>query len=190
MIYGLQGEWTTNGLLIKGINSDMMSTQSGEVVKTTPETIRMSMVKPEGFRISGGEIIYTIEAEVLIDGYLSEMLTLSEGLESEMYTEGLNTENIRIEWQTVTSSPFVLDGVKPNPWQSHTSLDFTIPQEGQVLCQIRDLTGRVVYRTESNFTKGSHQILIHKSDLGVSGLYLFELVYNQETVTGKMILID
>lgn len=190
MVYGLQGEWTSRGLLIKGITSDIMNTENGEVVKNTPETIRMSMIKAEGVNLSGEDILYTIEAEVLRDGYLSEMLTLTEGLENEVYTEDLRTENIRIEWQTNTAEPFVVEGVKPNPWQSNTAIDFTIPEDGQVMCHIKDVTGRVVYQTTSLFNKGRNQILINKSDLGVSGLYVFELVYNSETVTGKMILLD
>ena len=91
-------------------------------------------------------------------------------------------------------STFVLNQNYPNPFNPVTNIVFSLPQQGQVIQTIYDLTGRVVYqKTHGLLSAGTHQFLWNGEDAQgcsvSSGIYLYELKYNNQKQTIKMQLI-
>ena len=85
---------------------------------------------------------------------------------------------------------FVLSGMVPNPWNTQTAISFQIPAAGKVTMRIMDYTGRVILTSSNDYQAGSNTISISRSDLGNTGVYLYELRHNDKVLSGKMIVID
>ncbi|MBL0102176.1 MAG: T9SS type A sorting domain-containing protein [Saprospiraceae bacterium] len=56
--------------------------------------------------------------------------------------------------------------------------------------RIMDYTGRVILSSSNDYQAGSNTITINRSDLGNTGVYLYELRHNDKVLSGKMIVID
>jgi hypothetical protein len=103
---------------------------------------------------------------------------LIEGLKLSMPT--LNVQGSR----TINCSAY------PNPFSNNTTIEFTIPVEGQVLIGIYDQAGRQVKQVENGFfSSGKHSIKIDGTDL-YPGIYHYtaRLSGNGQNVTTGTII--
>jgi hypothetical protein len=80
--------------------------------------------------------------------------------------------------------------VYPNPFISHTTFEYQVPQEGQVIILLFDQTGREVMEVENNYVSaGTHQVKFDGSAL-LPGIYYYQVRYSgneQGISTGTMI---
>lgn len=78
----------------------------------------------------------------------------------------------------------------PNPFNDLTSVAFRLPESGKVHLKIFDLTGRQVYTVNNHFEKGLNNIQLRKSEIGLSGVYYYQLESGKYNATKKMIIIE
>ena len=80
--------------------------------------------------------------------------------------------------------------VYPNPFTSYTTIEYQVPQEGQVVIALFDQTGRQVKEIENSFiSAGTHQVKIDGSSL-LPGIYHYSIRYSGNEYfikTGSMI---
>jgi hypothetical protein len=80
--------------------------------------------------------------------------------------------------------------VYPNPFTSYTTVEYQVPQEGQVVIALFDQTGRQVMEIENSiFAAGTHQVKIDGSSL-LPGIYHYNIRYSGSEYfikTGSMI---
>lgn len=81
----------------------------------------------------------------------------------------------------------------PNPFNPETSINYTVPKDGQTSITIYNTKGQVVRSLLSNRVKaGSYKVSWNgKDDLGndvASGVYYYRLDNNQKSITKKMLL--
>jgi hypothetical protein len=112
-----------------------------------------------------------------------------KGLNPEFYTA--DNEINKLAWRVDRGSleAFVVHGNTPNPWNNETAINFTLPDAGEVSLKIRDITGRLVYTSNSYFPKGQNTVRISSEDLGVSGILFYDLTFGKEVKTMKMLNI-
>ncbi|MBK9734400.1 MAG: T9SS type A sorting domain-containing protein [Saprospiraceae bacterium] len=80
-------------------------------------------------------------------------------------------------------------GNTPNPWNTETGINFYLPKAGKVKLTVRDLTGRVLYTTYNEYLKGENTILVTRDQLEVGGLLLYDLTFDNEVKSMKMLNI-
>lgn len=82
----------------------------------------------------------------------------------------------------------------PNPFNPSTTIEYQIPKAGDVEVNIYDISGQLVKTLEKSFQNaGSYKLIWNsKSESGsnvASGIYLYQVRYNQSVLTKKLILI-
>ena len=85
--------------------------------------------------------------------------------------------------------PFELLGNTPNPWNQQTGIHFYLPENGDVVIKVRDITGRVVYNLRESMPKGEHTISLTQEQLNASGLLFYDITFGKEIRTMKMLNI-
>lgn len=92
------------------------------------------------------------------------------------------------EMATNVSVPQDVFAVKnyPNPFSQRTTIEFTLPQTARVSLRVLNMMGEEVLTVLSEtMHAGIHQADVDARQLS-SGIYLYELRINEQTVTGKM----
>jgi len=84
---------------------------------------------------------------------------------------------------------FELENNFPNPFRGSTSIQFSLPEEREVVLEVFDLTGRRVQRIlDAWMPAGIHRIPFDGAGLS-SGLYLYRVRAGDEIQSGKMLLV-
>ena len=187
LLYGTQTKFVAQGLTISQVAD---GGQKWNYTDAIGSDIRFNCVSADGLRVQSGETLLVLRGEATQDGLLSTMLMLDPHVKSEMYTEGLENKKMTIQWRDKGNQEFVLSGMVPNPWNTQTAISFQIPAAGKVTMRIMDYTGRVILNSSNDYQAGSNTISISRSDLGNTGVYLYELRHNDKVLSGKMIVID
>jgi hypothetical protein len=77
----------------------------------------------------------------------------------------------------------------PNPFEDETVIEFTLNQPVLVDFNVYNLLGKSVYAQGVNASQGVNRIELNAGDLGMtSGIYLYSLTIEGQTVTRKMVL--
>ena len=77
----------------------------------------------------------------------------------------------------------------PNPWLDKTSVGYYIPQAGDVKFVVRDVAGRTLFSTSAYREKGNHTQAIESRFLESNGVLLYELHYDNQVISNRMIHI-
>ena len=84
---------------------------------------------------------------------------------------------------------FAIESVYPNPFNSTTTLRFTLPQPSPVRLSVFDLMGRSVdHLALSSLAAGAHTLNYDGSRLS-SGVYVFRLETNRDVRSAKAVLL-
>jgi Secretion system C-terminal sorting domain len=186
--YGMQAQFKANGLIIREMKDGVVKVNPSDF-KSTTDQISIALANGAGQRIPAGKTVFILEVEVLRNGNLSEMLTIGTDLNPEAYTESMDVKSLSLNWRS-DDTGFNLTSVSPNPWNAQTEIQFELPEDGMVTFKVRDYTGKKVISTVDQYTTGHNSIRIQRSDLGVAGVYVYEVRYGEKVLTGKMIVID
>jgi hypothetical protein len=190
IVYGLQAQLIANGLVIRDIREKSIKVEDDNFAIRSSNMANLSISIPNGTRVYKDKVLFVIEAEVLHGGQLSDMIKLGNEMSAEIYTNDLSAQSIAIGWRTDHLSAFALSNVTPNPWNTQTQISFDLPADGMVSFKVKDYTGKKVISIVDQYTAGQNTIQINRSDLGQSGVYVYELRYEDKVITGKMILIE
>ncbi len=99
-----------------------------------------------------------------------------------------------IEDHDLLPTEFTLYEPYPNPFNSQIRIDFFVPRSNDVKAEIYDLTGREVYKFDSqNYTPGFHTLSWngknHNDQNLSAGLYILEIKYEDKTLNKKCVMI-
>ena len=90
-----------------------------------------------------------------------------------------------------TPEKFALRQNYPNPFNPTTTINFTLPEPGNVTLKVYNMLGQEVATLINNEHRGAsatHSILFDASRLS-SGVYFYTLTYGDKTVSKKMVLM-
>ena len=71
-----------------------------------------------------------------------------------------------------------------------TELKFYLPSAGKVNMIVKVANGRLLIKRESEFTSGQNNFVITSYDIDMTGVLLYELIFEDQIVNGKMIRIE
>jgi hypothetical protein len=84
---------------------------------------------------------------------------------------------------------YVLKQNYPNPFNSATTIEFALPEEGEVTLTIYDILGREVARPVSGYREaGQHSVTVDMDKAG-SGVYFCKLTTESVSIKRKMVLL-
>jgi hypothetical protein len=83
-------------------------------------------------------------------------------------------------------SNVILGQNQPNPFNTQTTIQYTLTQVSNVNFTVTDITGRIVRVIENqNLSAGNHNIVLNAADFA-AGAYNYTLTSNGKSVTKKM----
>ncbi|MBU1651614.1 T9SS type A sorting domain-containing protein, partial [bacterium] len=95
----------------------------------------------------------------------------------------------RIEGETVDVDDYVMVDSYPNPFNPTTSISYQLSAVSHVTLTVYDIAGREVAKLVDGFRDaGVHEVTFDGSGLA-SGVYLYRLTTQAQTVSGKMVLM-
>ena len=125
------------------------------------------------------------------DGKLSQSVQVAAGmLAAESYPKSGAINKVEISFNNAAAAKFELFQNQPNPFSGNTAIGFNIPEAGNARLTITDLSGKVLKTISADYSKGFHQVLLDRSELGSAGILYYTLETATQTATRKMILID
>jgi hypothetical protein len=138
------------------------------------------------------EVLFTLKISSRKDMPLSKLLGLqSRPTAVEAYT--LNDEQVGISLSfksaLATGDQAVLFQNSPNPFSEETIVSFYLPQAARATLVVRNIEGKVLYRTQGDFAKGQQQFLLKQSDLRATGVMNYTLETKNFTETKKLVVL-
>lgn len=77
---------------------------------------------------------------------------------------------------------------RPNPAGDKTLIEFSLPNSGKVLFEVRNLLGNLVYKEESGYAAGSNHIELNLESLP-AGIYTYSIRFNRSRLVRKMVVV-
>ncbi|WP_400166350.1 right-handed parallel beta-helix repeat-containing protein [Fidelibacter multiformis] len=166
---------------------------SREILAENPETIHETTALFDLFNLYDKDLADSVQAEY----YLTELKT--------KYPEDELTGIARIDWgedpekvvirkrtlpgqeEEILPEVFILGSAYPNPFNPVTRLTYSLPDAGDLVFEVVDITGRIVDRiTFSNHPAGEHHFDYTASHLS-TGLYIVRARYNRQVQIRKIV---
>jgi hypothetical protein len=132
-----------------------------------------------------------MEIEVIIhsDIYASELFSLTSELTQK---QAYNKEGVLLELNLQTTSGNSItniESVSPNPWQSSTTINFSVASEGNVAWEFYNVDGKLLYTESQYYNAGNHSFDIDRSDINSSGIIYAKLITENTIAEYKMIVL-
>ncbi|RKZ33190.1 hypothetical protein DRQ33_04645, partial [bacterium] len=83
---------------------------------------------------------------------------------------------------------FAVGNVFPNPFNSNMTFCVSMPSQGDVFIQLRDIMGHNVYDRKHEFVAGEHSVVISLDEVP-SGVYFLKASFNEQVTIKRAILI-
>ncbi|MBK8983673.1 MAG: T9SS type A sorting domain-containing protein [Ignavibacteria bacterium] len=97
--------------------------------------------------------------------------------------------NLSNEVNIGVPSTFEMSQNYPNPFNPSTKINYDLPKDGLTVLRIFDISGREVSTPVNEIqTAGYYTVNFNGSNLS-SGIYIYTLTSNNQTVTKKMLLV-
>lgn len=109
------------------------------------------------------------------------------------YVEGgvpaLTPTNEEAQTQFNSDWKIALEQNRPNPFREMTKIGFVLPNAGNAVIQITDMTGRLILEKQGDFTKGYNEITIERGHLP-SGLLHYTLISAEGRISKTMLILE
>jgi hypothetical protein len=134
--------------------------------------------------------LFTIIAEVQHSGDQQDYFSLSDAIaEREAFTITNELTDIVISKSEIQNT-FELFQNRPNPFKDQTVISFNLDNEQLVRLNIYDLNGRILFVRDISGLRGVNEIVVKASQLGVSGVLMYEIRTENQSTTNRMIIVE
>ena len=192
-ILGYQFTLRTEGLTLTGVDAGAID-MNAENVGVHATAVTTSWFRVDPVSASADEVLFTMTFTATQSGTLSEMLSISSRItEAEAYNSDEELLEVALTFNTVATSTgkdFALFQNSPNPFSGETLVSFTLPEAMEATLTVFDVTGKVVYTLEGDYTAGYNEVTLTKGQLSATGVLYYRLDADDFTATKKMVIIN
>ena len=147
----------------------------------------------EGLTMAEDEVLFTLTVDAKKGAQLSDVLTInSSKTAAEAYNSLDQVASVALNFnnEKLMTNQFALFQNNPNPFMESTVIGFNLPNKAAVTLTIFDITGKAIYSSEDDFTKGYNQFSVRGKDLGAYGVLYYQIDTDSFTATKKMIVVE
>ncbi len=174
-------------------NSDLtsMSVNNFGFTKANEGKITVSWNETTGINMADDATLFQISFTALEAGQLSDVLAINSSLTTnEAYQASLRKDVVLDFGNTISNEKeFALLQNQPNPFSQETVIGFQLPEATDATLTIFGAAGRVVFTQTKSYEPGLHQVMMNKADLGITGVFYYQLSTGKQTATKKMIVL-
>ena len=134
--------------------------------------------------------LFSVKLVVNSDAVLSNILSLNNNINAEVYNENLAAEGMNLKVRNGVEDVFRIYQNTPNPFTNETEIGFVLPKSGDVKITIYDITGKVIYEKSNSFEKGYNSVNVSRDDLNfASGVLYYKVENGANTAVKKMVMM-
>jgi hypothetical protein len=162
------------GILIKDVNGNLISSVDLE---------ELPAIEGEA------EITYTFNNSYTVPAETNYLLTVYISSTDEEYFDN-DTVNMPRKTDYVgmldrTGVSFTMEQNIPNPARESTLINYSVPQDGEVVFHVYSISGQLLYTEKENVPFGDHQIELNLSDYA-AGIYFYSMEYKGQRLVKRM----
>jgi hypothetical protein len=184
-----------DALLFEGVDGNklVVNQENFALLNNIDGALTFSFSEVESKKLQEGDLLFTIYFEARSTGSVSDMIDLNSTVtKAEIYTNDKINNNLEFVIKNADSDmPDNMEVYQnePNPFESTTSIAFSIPQRQKVKLTVFDANGRVLLEQQKEFSKGLNEFVIESDQLDATGLLLYRIESGVTSVTRKMIML-
>ena len=129
--------------------------------------------------VEGNEPIFYLVVNAKGELDLSQMLGVTSSITSaEAYDADYESFALQISPRSDeydTDIDLTVSQNRPNPFREQTTIDFELAESSSVGITITDITGKVVYNAQGNYSSGKHSINLNSRDLIAEGIMFYTI---------------
>lgn len=153
--------------------------------------LKVSWSSAEMLRIIEEEVLFSVVFQAKAGDIASNAIRFNpEELSAEIYNNALETDNLGLSFRSLESGGFELLQNEPNPFSNETRINFNLPISGAVQFKVYDITGKMLLSRNGEYPKGKNTISVHSNDFNVDGILYYQIDFNGQQLTKKMILLE
>ncbi|MDR0368250.1 MAG: T9SS type A sorting domain-containing protein, partial [Bacteroidales bacterium] len=84
-----------------------------------------------------------------------------------------------------TNVSFTMEQNIPNPAKENTLINYSVPQDGEIVFHVYSVSGQLLYTQKENVSFGDHQIELDLSDYA-AGIYFYSMEYKGQRLVKRM----
>ncbi|MDH3649747.1 MAG: T9SS type A sorting domain-containing protein [Saprospiraceae bacterium] len=164
-----------------------------EAYSVSDSKVLCSWYADEAYDIRSGDTLFTLIAQAITSGQLSESLAMQDRyLTSELYLASDSIRSIRWDWseRKDLERMLVVGQNFPNPFVYESNFEVSVPQSGMVDFIIYNTHGQLLKNETKYLEKGMYRYSISKDDLGPIGIYFYRISTSYDQQTRKVILTE
>ena len=135
--------------------------------------------------VKAGDVIFRASFERMYDDEISFAFNSSH-MPSELYQEHGRHQLRLVKAKEAIGENFTVFQNAPNPWASNTAIEFNIPENGEVELIIYDTAMKKLVNKSAYFDAGKNSFIVDYSDLGSTGIYIYEITHGDQVRVSKM----
>jgi len=188
-VLGYQFTLNLNGLSVTGVDAGALDiTEANYGVFAGQMTMSWNAV--EAVKVASDEVLFTVTLKADQDVRLSEAVQVtSEITSTEAYVSN-EVRTVDLRFVDGTVKEFALYQNVPNPFESKTIIQFDLPEAAKATLTVFDQTGKVVKEIVGDYSAGSNQVELRRSDINGSGMLYYRLESGDYSAAKKMVIID
>jgi hypothetical protein len=153
--------------------------------------LKASWSSAEMVNVLEDEVLFKIVFQAKANGTVSNSIQLNDqALNAEIYDESFETSNLGLSFRSLEGADFELLQNEPNPFSAETRIHFNLPSSGAVNFKVFDITGKLLMSKTGEYPKGRNTINVQASDFDVDGILYYQIDFNGQQLTKKMILVE
>ena len=108
-------------------------------------TLTASWHKVGGVSATASDVLFTLSFQATAAGQLSEMINInSKVTEAEAYNTSSDIKDLKLTFRgSEIGAEFALYQNEPNPFKGNTLIGYDLPEAGNVVLTVFDVTGKV-----------------------------------------------
>ena len=191
---GKNNLYATAGLLLADIDKENKLNRIDDVINKYKKKSIVELALFDKF------VFYYFEKQdrtnaLAVSKELDEMFPLSQGaVEAHRILGDKEYYNIipkQALQNTANQTPveYALLGNYPNPFNPTTKINYSLPQDGEVLLKVFDTLGREVATLVNGFVNSGKHDVVWDGTNYASGIYFYSITFNGKTLNKKMLLM-
>ncbi len=179
------------GLKLVSVNAGQMDVDDNNFGWLQNHILTSSWNKAEGINVNGDSPLFTIVLQANNHATLSQAISIiANPTPAEAYTAGSDIMDLSLTFRgSADHFDFELLQNEPNPFIDFTQIGFVLPEAGEAILTLYDVTGKQLFNQTVDGVRGLNKVEVNKSQINANGIIYYQVQFQGYTATKKMLVL-